>query len=112
MVRRLQPVGIEILVYNGPLVEDRERSASEITRKSCFCSYFASSCSARTRVTSTVSIHHEQLTGILRRVVTAWPSYYATFFRSCSPRALLCVQKPAIQVPQEDCGAERLTLVD
>jgi hypothetical protein len=73
---------------------------------------FASSCSARTRVTSTVSIRHEQPTGTLRRVVTAWPSYYATFFRPCSPRALLCVQKPAFQVPQEDCGAERLTLVD
>ena len=33
MVRRLQLVGIEILVYNGPLVEDRERPASEIYSK-------------------------------------------------------------------------------
>jgi hypothetical protein len=37
---RSQLVRIEILVYNGPLVEDRERPASEITRKSCFCSLF------------------------------------------------------------------------
>jgi hypothetical protein len=69
-------------VYNEPLVEDRERPASEITRKSCLYS-----CSARTRVTSTVNIRHEQPTGTLRRVVTAWPSYYATF-RPCSPTRL------------------------
>jgi hypothetical protein len=77
-----------------------------------FALTFALSCSARTRVIRTASIHHEQPTGTLRRVVTTWPPYYATFFRPCSPRALLCGQKPAIQVPQEDCGAERLTLVD
>jgi hypothetical protein len=32
--QKLQLVGIEILVYNSPLVEDWERPASEITRKS------------------------------------------------------------------------------
>ena len=52
-------MGIEILV------EDRERPASEITRKS-----YLYSCSARTCVTSTVRIRHEQPTGTLRRVVS------------------------------------------
>jgi hypothetical protein len=58
VVRQLQLVGIEILVYNSLLVEDWEDLPRKLLGNRGSTLAFAS-CSARTRIINTVSIHHE-----------------------------------------------------